>query len=499
MENQEPIIQLDPAGKAPILSYSVPENTAYSGRNYIELDIPFEYFDRPNNSQPGTTLPNGFLDADVVELEKKIYEFAKGQSIDPDLKIAISPEVKTFLQEKLRFLSPLRIEQISSISEEATLPVDEVISPFTTEQLGETPQSQTQQNEKVIGHVAQALINGERLITTTNFAGQETIASYPVNRSEYPKLILIETYRLSSYRGNYGAGEVIKTFSLLPGEKTKISVQTYKKSEQDSKTASSIFDSFNKESATSFEDSVKAEQTNKSAYKKSFGYQVKASAEVNFGFGKAAVSAGVKGSSNSSRDRLSKNVSNAVSKHAAKASSKRNVQVNSSYEVNVKTGEETEIIREIENVNVSRTLSFVFRQMNQEYITVFHLTDVRLGYDLDGNPENYQELSVSEMDGLLSDVIVSDKRETVKNAILDELRYIVNYKDELQSFVEEKEIKDESNQTLYSYWRLKKGDKSIYRDSGFEIEVPGIILDVSKNTLRTDGIIVDAILGQGNA
>ena len=33
----EPMIKLEPGGKAPILSYNVPEPTSYSGRNFIEL------------------------------------------------------------------------------------------------------------------------------------------------------------------------------------------------------------------------------------------------------------------------------------------------------------------------------------------------------------------------------------------------------------------------------------------------------------------------------
>jgi hypothetical protein len=35
----EPLIKLEPGGKAPILSYNVPEPTSYSGRNFIELDF----------------------------------------------------------------------------------------------------------------------------------------------------------------------------------------------------------------------------------------------------------------------------------------------------------------------------------------------------------------------------------------------------------------------------------------------------------------------------
>jgi len=43
-----------------------------------------------------------------------------------------------------------------------------------------------------------------------------------------PKLILLEEQKLCSYLADYGAGKVVKTFSLLPGEKTEITVKSYK-------------------------------------------------------------------------------------------------------------------------------------------------------------------------------------------------------------------------------------------------------------------------------
>ncbi|MBO9598395.1 MAG: hypothetical protein J7559_11340, partial [Cohnella sp.] len=41
---QEPMIKLQPGGSAPIISYNVPEPTAYSGRNFIDLAFPDSYF-----------------------------------------------------------------------------------------------------------------------------------------------------------------------------------------------------------------------------------------------------------------------------------------------------------------------------------------------------------------------------------------------------------------------------------------------------------------------
>jgi hypothetical protein len=67
-----------------------------------------------------------------------------------------------------------------------------------------------------------------------------------------------------------------------------------------------------------------------------------------------------------------------TAKHAAQASAKRDVQVNNDYTSKVETGEETSIEREIQNINVGRTLNFAFRQMNQEFVSILHLVDVRL-------------------------------------------------------------------------------------------------------------------------
>ncbi|MDG0808959.1 hypothetical protein [Cohnella rhizosphaerae] len=41
---QEPMIKLQPNGVAPVLSYNVPEPTAYSGRNFIDLQLHDGYF-----------------------------------------------------------------------------------------------------------------------------------------------------------------------------------------------------------------------------------------------------------------------------------------------------------------------------------------------------------------------------------------------------------------------------------------------------------------------
>ncbi len=84
----------------------------------------------------------------------------------------------------------------------------------------------------------------------------------------------------------------------------------------------------------------------------------------------------------SAREDFAKTVSNALFKHSARASSKRDVEINTSSEQSSTSvseqGSEQTIERQIENVNVRRTLNLVFRQIVQEYISVLHLTDVKI-------------------------------------------------------------------------------------------------------------------------
>src|SRR5215212_3919393 len=150
-------------------------------------------------------------------------------------------------------------------------------------------------------------------------AGNENISQIKVKVSSIPQtptkplyrpsLFLIETYRLSSFLGQYGAGRTIKTFSLLPGEKTKITVKTYLKTEQEAKQSSSILDSVTDESTKDFENTLSNEQSNKQEHQKASSYEISATAKASWGCASAEVSGGVKGSTNASQEEFAKNMS----------------------------------------------------------------------------------------------------------------------------------------------------------------------------------------------
>jgi hypothetical protein len=470
------MIKLEPGCEPPILSCNVPEPTSYSGTNLIQLEqFSDEYFKPSVKEKPPKTTRTPLKDIDSST--------AKG---------AVLSSMKTGFSDRKLFPN-IKMTTGTLRIMETTEPVSEVVSAIPASSI------LTKVN---VDEVASMMVAGKRLNIYRTMYGSLSYNYIDDPIVVTPRLYLVETYRLSSFLGVYGAGKTIKTFSLFPGEKTRISVKTYAKRETDAKDASSILDSFTQESSDDFENSVQSEVSDKKNYDKSFEYHAEAEANASWGFGSAKVSGGVKGGTHSAREEFAKNVSNATQKHAAKASAKRDVQINTSYEVKEETGEETSIEREIQNINVSRTLNLVFRQMNQEFISILHLVDVRVAF-FNGFSESKREVPLPELDSLIDEVIINDdvKRKQVHDFIVRELQNIFDYKDDLNTFIEEKIYNDNGGSEIARYLRTKKGYTSTYKDevTGTELVVPGIILSVVKSVLRTEGVIVEALLGTGDA
>jgi hypothetical protein len=301
----------------------------------------------------------------------------------------------------------------------------------------------------------------------------------------------------------------------LPGEKTRITMKTYSKETQDAKNASSILDSLTEESARDFQNSVQQEQSDKRDQSKNLSYHVDVEAKGSWGFGSVGVKAGVKGETNSAREEFAKNLSSAVEKHAAKASAKRDVQVNTTSEIKSEHTDENAISRQVENINVSRTLNFVFRQMNQEYITLLHLIDVRVAY-FDNFAETKREVALYQLDSLIEQRITDGsaaptfpgtRRAAVRQVILDELRHIFDYRDDPHpDFIEERVLLidpasgEKPENVAQRYVQIRRPYVSTFNTTaGTAINVPGIIVDADSHVLRTDGVMVEALLGVGEA
>ena len=245
------------------------------------------------------------------------------------------------------------------------------------------------------------------------------------------------------------------------------------------------------------------EQSSQDSTSKSFEYhaEAEASGSASWGWGSANVSAsgGVAGASKAAREEFSKNVSNAVTNNASRASSKRDVQVDTSLDVKLETTEEQAVERELENINVSRTLNFVFRQMNQEFLSLLHLVDLRVAY-FNGYGESRVEVPLAELDDLLNTYIVDVNRAAVRAAVLGELAQIFDYTGQVNAaFVQTETLG--SGASAVSYQRVDPTVTSTYSVAPGQppVTVPGVIIAADSHVMRTDGVVVDSFLGLGLA
>jgi hypothetical protein len=468
----EPLVQLEPGGKASLLRYDIPEPTSYPGRNFIELDLLF-----------GDETPQDVFLAKAFEKPTKTRPPLRGIDLE-STKTAVIAAMKSGFSDPTIFPNVRLTGAVLGLKERPEAAPTLVSSvPLTPQMKAIAPDS-----------VALALQAGKRFNIYKTLFGSLSYCYIDEPTKAEPAIYLVESYRLSSFLGDYGAGRILETFSLLPGEKSTISIKTFRKTQTQSKEASSILDSFTEESAQEFERSVAEEQSDKQEYQKSFEYHAEAEASASWGWGSAKVSGGVKGSTNSAREEFTKNVSSATAKHSSRASAKRDVNINTSYEVTEETGEETSITREIENINLSRTLNFVFRQMNQEFFTLLHLVDVRVAF-FNGFAESRREVSLPELDSLLDEYIVEEKQGRVRDAITDALGSIVDFSGSIQTdFLRKRKIGKEQEVTA-----VNREKTSTFTAGDREITVPGIIVDAKTAVMRTEGVVVEALLGQADA
>lgn len=346
--------------------------------------------------------------------------------------------------------------------------------------------------------VVQQLKGGARLAVIRDAVGVYSYRFLPAPEHCRPGLVLVEHYQLTCIPARYGGGRTIKTFSLLPGESTSIRISTYKRSTQSTQQTSSILDSVTDESQNEFGRTVNSEQSNQANASKTFEYRAEAEAQgqANWGWGSASakVSGGVSGSSNSAREELTKNITNAVSQNTARASAKRDVQIDTSLDVKLEEGEEQAVERKLENINVSRTLNFVFQQMTQEYVTLLHLVDVRVAF-FNGHAESRDEVALADLDRLLGDCLRPDRIDEVRDQVLSALRGITDYQGK-----ERPEIVRSAGPDGKGPFQIDTSLTSTYiAPGGREHTVPGIIIGADSHVIRTDGVTVDAFLGTGNA
>lgn len=477
MSTIPPLVALEGEGTPSILNYNVPEPISYSGRNLIELVYPTSVFKELIGAEPSTPPITGKPETDLTEWTKWTNQTALVQLEKSKLNSA---------SKRTSALKPVPRSMVRTAAAPAAAAQPAAIGVATIE----------------LEELSANLSAGKRpYVVPTQSGGVKTVYA-DTSGKPYPGLYLVEMYRMSNFLGDYGAGRTVQTFSLLPGEKTRISIKTYKSTTTTEAATSSIFDSYTSETADSFEDSIQSENSSKESKDKTTEWYVDAEASGNWGVASASVEGGASGSTNTAREDFAKNVSTATEKHSQTASAQRDIAINTTMEQTTTSGEETAIEREIQNINVGHTLNFVFRQLNQEYISLLHLVDVRIGF-FNGYPDKTREAPLHEIDSLLEYCVIDAAQRTkIKKDIEYALENVMDYKNTPRNFLTVREYKEPGTGTQKTVTKVKvvnRNLKSVYDPGGRNIEVDGIILSERKVVLRTDGVIVESLVGAATA
>lgn len=361
--------------------------------------------------------------------------------------------------------------------------------------------------------------NADGLSAPAITVGVRVSATQPIQPVDR-RLLLIENLAITSFLGSFGASRVVKTFTLLPGEQTQISVDSYTKDESTAKSARSILDSTASECAADFEDTINTENDAKASNSDTTSASISADIGASWGWGHADVKGSYSDQTNASREQMAKSVKNALAKHANKASSNRSVNVNTDFSETASTGTTTNTSRTLKNINVSRVLNFVFRQMTQEHFVLTHLVDASLGYyklDVllgangqpqkgpDGSPltqESFTQYTLPEIAAFQRNEMTGAAMTTLQRDILNVLSNIADINGEMQSLVELVTPNDSAGHPLpdAAYLRVKRNLTSRYpAGASAQFTVPGILLDANTCVMRTDQLLCDALLGEGDA
>ena len=564
--NDIPIIDFESDAKAPIIRYDLPSPSSYEGKNIIELhDIADEDF----NAENAVTVKdlNQILDKnrEVIrefltdmtkdELEEELFGLGI-EAIEPPVTHQIAEIIEQItsrettidnlkteldgipkgwgwlrnffkiidLTNRIRTNETiLKVLKAKKVQMEAAYAEEYPVKPVFPEGV-DTFKSRYQ----LFKYYLEISLRFKNLIPAFyKSMGNHLKIKFISIEELKPQLLFVETFKLTNFPGDYGAGTTIKTFSLLPREITEISVKSWKRTETTTKEASSILDSYTEDKADEFERGVQSENSRSSKIDKSSSYNVKASASARWGWGSASVSGGKEGSTKSSREESVKNVMNATQKHAQTASAKREVNIDTEYEKREETEVETAIMRTIRNLNVTRTLNFTFRQMNQEFHSILHLTDLKLGF-YNGFPGSLREYPLTDIGhfvykymadptvfmGVLKKMIL-DEYGIIKDDQGNEIGGMIDHHGNLRALAEEftpsgdessylrikppydKEGNPYGQQKYIMRPEIKENDKIIQQEDARYVN--GVILGSNKITMKTDGVIVEALMGKVNA
>lgn len=234
-----------------------------------------------------------------------------------------------------------------------------------------------------------------------------------------------------------------------------------------------------------------------------WGWGLVAGAEVTAGYSSDVQVA-------SSRQDFAETVTGALSEHTSEANSERESVVSSTSEHLSQRGERTRTTRQLKNVNLRRTLNFVFRELNQRYTTYVHLVDIRVAFS-NGRPGSLREVPLSGLRPMLESVLVGASVASTCQKILKMAGTAVDHEDEPVPLLQRVTLSDDGTEVTVEPAKLVGGQFPVpdgstwYRFTPGPLSAPviegidGVVVAEHHSTMRTDSLLVEALMGQADA
>jgi len=560
----EPFVKLPPSGTAPVLNYNIPQETCFTSTGRIAKYIPVEYFQEFTKNVPA----NNYYDTISKMTAAQLTTFFHPNVGTNTLQYFIQTHGAAFQAVQAAPNVAANVGAMAPISAHLTpTPGGEVVAtslPFAGTGVAgpaagappspvpagipvSMPVVTAPSSAPSPGRYADMAQLGLRPYAGTALANRVDVARYVAKPFRpVPRIAIIEEYRTCSYLGDYGAGKVVKTMSLLPGERTTISIRTYSDRSTTAGYSDNVLDSFSDSSAMELDNLVQHESGSASADNEtdgshnssysastdaknsssSFNLNVSGGIDLKIfslhaggGYGRSESEMSTSSGGESSTADYShsgmrtanvSNLDNAMAKHVAQSNANRQVDVNHTTTSTASSGEEDVTVRELVNVNKSRVLNFVWRQMLQEYTTISSLVNLKFAYT-NGYPESLTIVPLGNLLNMLTDIIVPEHINDVLCILLKNYCKVPNWNDDDIEFIERIDRAVEATclalgaegvcSMTESYYRKKRGLVDTYENAThtLTVDVNGVILSVKNYTLHTDSLVCDAVLGQGEA
>jgi hypothetical protein len=484
---QEPFIKLG-SGTAPTLNYQMEQKSGFTTYGAFYPDIPNSYYESVANEVPN----NNFYQL-ISNQERETVERLMAESL--------------LMNKQTSRLLPRFAVKAAAAHTKTEAVENQNINGNVTKSIGVNT-ADTIICGLPYREIVETVIRENKMPVfgdgMGNYTGTVDFIAAPITPN--PTIFIIEEYTTASFLGSYGAGKVIKTMDLLPGEERTYTVTSFRESISTLSRAENVLESFNEDSTREMQNSIDNENstsaTDASAMTHSGGVSVSASGKL------LGVSAEVSGEYNFSKNNSANRTANvnsvarALDRHVQNSNNHRELNVNTNSTSTLTERNEEVTVRKFQNINKSRVLNIVFRQLLQEYVTITYLSNIRVGFT-NGYTETMQVMDIEEVQTLLDTVVLAAHHADALGKILMHYCKVRNHAGDYIPFIEKKTISygdciDGFSGTEIFYGKIA-GNLDTYTTGGLSIPIAGVILNVQKHILRTDSVVADALLGQGEA